>query len=215
MAFRGWPVEAVEFFDGLTADNSKGFWLENKPVYESSVRAPMDALLEELEPEFGAGKVFRPYRDVRFSKDKAPYKTSIAATLEHGGYLELSADGLGAGSGLYHPARDQLERYRAAVADDRTGIALAKLVAKVRAEKIDVTAHETLKTAPRGYPKDHPRIELLRQKGLITWRHWPVGAWLGTKKAKDRVVDFLHAAAPINAWLDQHVGESELPDWRS
>jgi uncharacterized protein (TIGR02453 family) len=215
MAFRGWPVEAVEFFEGLTADNSKGFWLENKLVYESSVRAPMDALLEELAPEFGGGKVFRPYRDVRFSKDKSPYKTSIAATLEHGGYLELSADGLGVGSGLYHPARDQLERYREAVADDRSGAALTALVAKVRAGKIDVTAHEILKTAPRGYPKDHPRIELLRQKGLITWRHWPVGAWLGTRKAKDRVVDFLHAAAPIGAWLQKHVGESELADWRT
>ena len=60
MAFRGWPVEAVEFFDGLTADNSQGFWLEHKAVYESSVRPPMDALLEDLASEFGAGKVCRP-----------------------------------------------------------------------------------------------------------------------------------------------------------
>jgi uncharacterized protein (DUF2461 family) len=72
-----------------------------------------------------------------------------------------------------------------------------------------------LKTAPRGYPKDHPRIELLRHKGLITWREWPAGAWLGTAKAKDRVVEFLRTSAPLHAWLDAHVGPSELPPGRA
>lgn len=109
MAFRGWPVEGVEFFEGLAADNSKASWQEHKSVYEECVRAPMDALLADLESEFGEGRVFRPYRDVRFSRDKSPYKTSIAATLAEGGYIEMSADGLGAGCGLYHPASDQLE----------------------------------------------------------------------------------------------------------
>jgi uncharacterized protein (TIGR02453 family) len=214
MAFRGWPVEAIEFFDGLLADNSKVYWQDHKDVYEQSVRAPMEALLTELEPRFGAGKVYRPYRDVRFSADKTPYKTAIAASLADGGYLQLSADGLAAGSGLYHPASDQLDRYRRAVADSRSGNALVKLVDQARAAKLDVTASESVKTAPRGYPKDHPRIELLRQKGLITWRDWPVGAWLGTKRAKDRVVEFFDAAAPIRAWLAKHVGDSELDDRR-
>jgi uncharacterized protein (DUF2461 family) len=89
-----------------------------------------------------------------------------------------------------------------------------KLVDQARAAKLDVTASDTLKTAPRGYPKDHPRIGLLRQKGLITWREWPVGAWLGTKRAKDRVVEFLDAAAPINAWLAKHVGDTDLDQSR-
>ncbi len=212
MAFRGWPVEAVEFYEGLLADNSKAYWQENKAVYERCVRGPMEALLVELAPEFGEGRVFRPYRDVRFSADKSPYKTAIAASLAEGGYIQMSADGLAAGSGLYMPANDQLDRYRRAVADDRSGSALATLVADLRAAKIEVTAHETLKTAPRGYPKDHPRIELLRQKGLIAWREWPVGAWLGTTKAKERVVDLLRAAAPMKAWLEQHVGDSALDD---
>jgi uncharacterized protein (TIGR02453 family) len=208
MTFRGWPVEAVEFFEGLLADNSRVYWQDHKRVYESCVRAPMDELLAELAPEFGEGKVFRPYRDVRFSKDKAPYKTAIAAALADGGYVQMSADGLAAGSGLYRPAPDQLERYREGVADGRSGTALVKLVAQARHAKIEITAHETLKTAPRNYPKDHPRIDLLRQKGIIAWREWPVGAWLGTKRAKDRVVDFLHAAAPLNAWLAKHIGMS-------
>ena len=214
MTFRGWPVEAVEFYEGLLADNSRVYWQDHKHVYEECVRAPMDALLTDLGPEFGEGKIFRPYRDVRFSKDKAPYKTAIAATLERGGYIQMSADGLAAGCGLYRPAPDQLERYRAAVADARKGPALVKVVEAARAAKIDITASETLKTAPRGWPKDHPRIDLLRQKGLIAWREWPVGAWLGTAKAKQRVVDFLHDAAPVQRWLDRNVGPSELPDDR-
>jgi hypothetical protein len=72
--------------------------------------------------------------------------------------------------------------------------------------RLEVTGHDVLKTAPRGYPRDHPRIELLRHKGLIGWKQWPVGAWLGTRKAKDRIVDFLHAAVPLNDWLEAHVG---------
>jgi uncharacterized protein (TIGR02453 family) len=214
MTFRGWPVEAVEFYEGLLADNSRVYWQDHKHVYEECVRAPMDALLTDLGPEFGEGKIFRPYRDVRFSKDKAPYKTAIAATLERGGYIQMSADGLAAGCGLYRPAPDQLERYRAAVADARKGPALVKVVEAARAAKIDITASETLKTAPRGWPKDHPRIDLLRQKGLIAWREWPVGAWLGTAKATQRVVDFLHDAAPVQRWLDRSVGPSELSDDR-
>lgn len=210
MAFRGWPVEGVEFFDGLIADNSKTYWQAHRDVYERCVRAPMEELLTELAPEFGAGSVFRPYRDVRFSADKSPYKTAMGASLGGGGYVQLSSAGLATGCGLYMPAPDQLDRYRHAVVDERTGTELALLVANARAAKLDVTAHEVLKTAPRGYPKDHPRIELLRQKGLIAWREWPVGAWLGTKKAKDRVVEFLRTAAPINDWLAAHVGASEL-----
>ena len=214
VTFRGWPAEAIEFFEGLEADNTKAYWQDNKPVYERQVRGPMEELLTDLGPEFGEGKIFRPYRDVRFSKDKAPYKTNIAATLAEGGYISLSADGLSAGTGMYMPATDQLARLREAIADDRTGKKLVGIVDALREAGIEVTAHDVLKTAPRGYPKDHPRIELLRHKGLIAWRQWPVAAWLGTRKAKDRIVEFLHAAGPLNQWLDKNVGPSELPDDR-
>ena len=214
MAFRGWPVEAIEFYEGLEADNSRTYWQDHKAVYERSVRGPMDELLAELAGEFGEGKVFRPYRDVRFSADKAPYKTAMGATLGSGGYIHLSSNGLGAGCGMYVMAPDQLERYRRAVDHDRTGVALAGLVATAAKAGIEVSAHDTLKTAPRGFAKDHPRLDLLRQKGLITWKQWPVAAWLGTAQAKKRVVDFLHASAPIMAWLDANVGPSSLPDVR-
>ena len=206
MAFKGWPAEAIEFYEGLEADNSKAYWQDNKSVYERQVKAPMEELLAELAPEFGAGKIFRPYRDVRFSANKAPYKTAMGATLEGGGYVQLSSQGLGAGCGMYHMEPDQLRRFRDAVDNDVTGAEVTSLVADARKAGLDVSAHDILKTAPKGYPKDHPRIELLRQKGLITWRQWPVGAWLGTAKAKTRVVEFLRASRPLQDWLDKHVG---------
>ena len=213
MAFRGWPVEALEFFEGLEEDNSKAYWQRNKDVYETLVRTPMEGLLAELEPEWGKGHIFRPYRDVRFSKDKSPYKTNIAAVIGDG-YIQLTANGLGVGSGMYQMAPDQLERFRRAVDDDRSGKRLVAILTKAREAGLRAEGHDILKTTPKGYPKDHPRVELLRYKGLITWREWPAAAWLGTRKAKDRIVSFLQDSKPLNAWLRTNVGPSTLPDDR-
>jgi uncharacterized protein (TIGR02453 family) len=212
MTFKGWPVEAIEFYEGLEADNSKAYWEANKPIYEQSVKGPMDALLAELAPEFGEGRIFRPYRDVRFSADKSPYKTAIAASFGADGYVHLSSAGLGAGRGMYVMAGDQLDRYRRAVSDETTGAHLVELVATVTTAGIEVSAHDSLKTAPKGYPKDHPRIDLLRQKGLICWRQWSTGAWLGSSKAKTRLVEFLRQAEPISGWLDANVGPTTMPE---
>ena len=206
MAFRGWPEEAVEFFEGLEADNSKAYWAAHKDVYERCVREPMAQLLEDLRPEFGEGKIFRPYRDVRFSKDKSPYKTNVAAALERGGYVQLSAEALGVGSGMYMMPPDQLARFRKAVATDVAGAALERIIAALEKKGVSVSSHEVLKTAPRGYAKDHPRIELLRNKDLVSWKEWPVGPWLGTARAKQRVIDFFRASAPLKEWLHAHVG---------
>jgi len=204
MAFRGWPAEALEFFEGLEADNSKTYWQRKKAVYESVVRAPMEELLAELAPEWGEGRVFRPYRDIRFSADKSPYKTSIAAMIGPG-YVQLSAEGLAAGCGMWEMSPEQLERYRQAVVDERSGRALQRIVSKARAAGLEVVGHGVLKTAPKGYPKDHPRIELLRYKGIVTWKQWPPAAWLGTRRAKDRVVEFLQLSKPLREWLKARV----------
>jgi uncharacterized protein (TIGR02453 family) len=206
MGFSGWSPEAVEFFRDLRADNTKAYWSAHKDFYEASVREPMADLLDELSGEFGPGRIARPYRDVRFRADKSPYKTEIYASLEHGGYVRFSADGLTAALGYYMMTATQLERYRQAVIDDTHGARLADVVDRLRGEGLEVGGVQTLKTAPRGYPADHPRIGLLRCKGLICWRQWPVAPWLFTATAKDRVVDFLHTAAPLHQWLDQQVG---------
>ena len=174
MSFQGWPEEALEFYEGLEADNSKTYWLAHKQVYDNSVLLPMSELMAELEPDHGESKIFRPYRDVRFSKDKSPYKTAIGARIGPA-YVQLSANGLAAGCGSYGMAADQLERYRQAVAADRSGTDLERAISAVRTHDIDVHGRDVLKSAPRGYPADHPRIELLRYKGLICWQHWPAG----------------------------------------
>jgi uncharacterized protein (TIGR02453 family) len=206
MAFRGWPNEALDFYEGLEADNSRTYWNAHRSVYEEKVLAPMTALLAELEPEFGGSKIFRPYRDVRFSADKSPYKTAIGATLEHGGYVQLSAKGLAAGAGMYQMGPAELDKYRRAVADDHSGEQLRRLVDALQGRKIQIAGHETLKTVPRGYDRDHPRADLLRHKGLVSWQEWPAGAWLGRASAKTRVVDFLRASRPLMTWLSDHVG---------
>jgi uncharacterized protein (TIGR02453 family) len=207
MPFQGWPAEALDFYEGLAADNSKTYWTANKATYEEKVLGPMSELLEELAPEFGESKVFRPHRDVRFSKDKSPYKTHIGAIIGDG-YIQLSAGGLAAGSGMHAMAPDQLDRYRRAVAADETGEDLQRLIADAGRHGIAVHGHDVLKSAPRGYPADHPRITLLRYKGVVTWQEWPAEPWLGTPAAKQRVAAFLTASRPLCAWLNANVGSA-------
>jgi uncharacterized protein (TIGR02453 family) len=212
VAFTGFGKGAVAFYEELASDNSRDWWLANKPRYEDEVRRPMEELLEDVAAEFGEAKLFRPNRDTRFSKDKSPYKTNIAAVIFRPGggsvYLSLGADGLHVGGGGYHLDREQLARYRAAVAAERTGSALESIAASLRDAKADVTSHSSLKTAPRGYPADHPRIDLLRQDGIIgIWAHRP-GAWLSTPAARDRVVAGWRDLQPLNDWMAAHVGPS-------
>ena len=213
MAFQGWPAEALDFYEGLEADNSKTYWTAHRVVYDEKVLGPMAALVEELAPQFGEPRIFRPYRDVRFSKDKSPYKTNIAAVIGDG-YITLSAEGLGAGSGMWQMARDQLAAYRSAVADDKTGEELERVISAMGRQGITVHGHGVLKTAPRGYPADHPRVELLRYKGVTAWQQWPVEPWLGTPAARDRVAGFLSASRPLCQWLEENVGESALDEDR-
>lgn len=208
MTFQGWPEEALDFYEGLEADNTKTYWTAHKAVYEAKVLGPMLELLDELGPEFGETRIFRPYRDVRFSKDKSPYKTHIGGVLGDGGYIQLSANGLATASGMYEMAADQLDAYRRAVADDATGKELERIAEAIKGHDIELHSREMLKTAPRGFPADHPRIELLRYKGLWAWKAWPVEPWLGTPAAKQRVADFLVASRPLAEWLDSHVGPS-------
>jgi uncharacterized protein (TIGR02453 family) len=212
--FKGWPQEALTFFEDLEEDNSKSFWQAHLDVYDRCVKAPMVALLGELEPEFGPGKLFRPYRDVRFSNDKSPYKTNIAATVGGDGYISLSAEGLSAGAGMYMMAPDQLARFRVAAAAERTGLELVARVAEVRQAGLECVATSPLKAPPRGYPKDHPRLDLLKGKGLIVWQQWGRAPWLGSRRAKERVVTVLRASAPLTRWLEANVGPSTAPPGR-
>jgi uncharacterized protein (TIGR02453 family) len=216
MAFTGFPDAAFSFFEALAADNTRTFWQANKGTYTSAVRVPMDALIEELE-EFGPFHVFRPYKDVRFARDKTPYKDHIGAYGESEGgagyYLQLGASGLMAATGYYQLASDQLSRFREAVDAEAMGEEIAGIVAGLTKAGYRIGALSELKTAPRGYPKDHPRIELLRRKGLTAARSWDHASWMGTRQVVKRVRESWAKAADMNAWLDAHVGPSTLaPD---
>jgi uncharacterized protein (TIGR02453 family) len=215
MPFRGFPPESIAFYEGLEADNSKAYWTAHRDEYERSVRGPMTTLVDALGPRWGSFHMFRPHRDTRFSRDKSPYKAAQGAVGESTGgtqyYVQISASGLMAASGLYFMAPDQLERFRAAVDAPRTGAALARAVERLRADGWDCGIRDPLKTAPRGYPKDHPRIELLRGKGLTTGRMYPPAKWMHTAAVRDRVETVWTAAAPVNRWLERHVGPSTAP----
>jgi uncharacterized protein (TIGR02453 family) len=213
MSFSGWPEEALEFYEGPAADNSKTYWTRHKHVYEAAVLGPMTELVEELAPEFGEGKIFRPYRDIRFSPDKTPYKTHIGARVGSG-YVQFSAHGLASGDGMYGMAPDQLGRYREAVASERTGGELEDVIAAIEKRGIGVAGRDVLKTAPRGYPADHPRIGLLRYKGIVAWKEWPVEGWLETAAARDHVAGFLRATRPLSTWLYEKVGPSAAAQTR-
>jgi uncharacterized protein (TIGR02453 family) len=207
MTFEGFGEDAVEFYDGLLADNSKAYWTDRKAVYEEHVRAPMQALLADLEPEFGRGKIFRPYRDVRFARDKSPYKTACGATAGPF-YVQVSAEGLMAAGGYYQMTSDQVARFRAAVDDERRGEDLGAALAALEAAGLTV-AGERLKSRPRGVDPDHPRLELLRHRSLYAWRCWPPDDALHEPAARERVAATWRALRPLGQWLTDHVGPAD------
>jgi uncharacterized protein (TIGR02453 family) len=209
MSFSGISDEALEFYEGLAADNTKTYWTAHKSTYEGVVREPLVALCDTLAPEFGSVHLFRPYRDVRFARDKSPYKEQQGATVGNC-YVHISATGLFAAVGYYRMASDQVTRYREAVDDDRTGPELERVVTTIRDQGYVVDG-ETLKTRPRGYPADHPRIELLRHRSLVAWIDFGAPDWLATAAAADRVATAWREMLPLHDWLHSHVGSSELP----
>lgn len=153
--------------------------------------------------------LFRPYRDVRFARDKSPYKDQQGATVGEN-YVHVSAAGLFAAAGYHQMAADQVARFREAVDDDGTGPELEKVVQRLRESGYTVGG-DALKTRPRDYAADHPRIDLLKHRALAAWVEFGSPPWVHTAEAADRVASAWRDFAPLNAWLDDHVGPSRLP----
>lgn len=210
--FTGIPFAALDFYEDLEADNSKSFWAAHKSVYNESVRPPMIALTEALSAEFGTAKLFRPYRDVRFGKDKTPYKTHQGAFVGTapgtGYYAQIGASGLMVAGGFYAASPAQLARLRATIDDDVRGPELEALVARLRAAGMEIGG-DVLKTKPRGYEADHPRIELLRHRSLTASVDFGSPDWLETPAALDRVRESWRTLTPLVEWLTQVL--QELP----
>jgi uncharacterized protein (TIGR02453 family) len=214
--FTGFGEGAIDFYDGLNADNTRAYWTDNRHVYEADVHEPMLALLADLAGEFGdfgEHKVFRPYRDVRFAKDKTPYKTHCGGVIEPGRgggafYVQLSSDGLMVAGGSFHLSPDQLRRYRESAADDLRGQALTAIVGTLRKQGWEIKG-ERLKTTPRGYPAEHPRIDLLRHKSLYGAVHYEPADLLHDPEAADVVRSRWRQVRKLNEWAADHVGVAD------
>ena len=215
MAFRGWPAEAVAFYEGLEADNSRTYWAAHKEIYESAVVAPFRALSDEVANDFGPLHLFRPHRDVRFSKDKSPYKTAQGAVTESEGgaiyYVSLGPYGLFAGSGYYRPAPDQLARMREAIDDAKTGPAIERAVATARKGGVR-DRRRVAEDCAEGLSEGSPAHRAAahegphRRQGLAAGRS-------GCRPPRRRIASSIawRASDPVNAWLAKHVGPSTAP----
>jgi uncharacterized protein (TIGR02453 family) len=209
--FAGFPDEGLVFYEGLEADNSKTYWVAHKATYDAHVRAPLQALVEELAGEFGTAKVFRPYRDVRFSNDKTPYKTHQGAVVSGAGvgayYVQISADGLMVAGGAWRLESDQIARYRRAVADGVQGPRLKREVDALAVAGYEI-AGDRLTRLPQGFEVDDDRADLLRHKSLHAVRRWEPADWLHQRRALDEVRGAWRAFRPLNAWIADNVGAS-------
>ena len=209
----------LSFFRSLARNNNRAWFLERKEAFAEGWQRPMAALLAELagkidrsypDCELGAPKVFRINRDVRFSKDKAPYKTMVSGVLPIASkkgvmetpaafYLQIGTETF-SGAGCYGMSGDALARYRTALTDAR-GPEVLKLVHKLEKAGAGVHAMETLKKVPRGFDPDHPAAELLKRKGLVAGRDTLPLELLPTRAFLDWCVAEARACAPLVRWL--------------
>ena len=205
--FEGIPAAAAGFYAELEQNNNREWWLAHAAVYQESVKGPFQALLAQLEPRFGPGKIFRPNRDIRFSQDKSPYKTAQGAFASYqegvGYYLQISADGLLVGGGYHSHSPAQLVRYRNSVDAGSTGEQLQHIVDATAAAGFAIEG-EKLKTVPRGFAKDHPRAELLKHKSLAA--SLPVGEpdWLDSPEAENQIAALWEQLRPLVDWVGRH-----------
>ena len=214
--FEGFPTKAFDFYDALADNNTRLWWGEHKGDYTRWVREPLLALMEELRDEFGDPHVYRPYRDARFSKGSAPLKDHQGAVvyLEDAiaYYVQVSAQGLMIAGGWYASQGLQLARYRESVVGP-AGAELERILSKI--PKTFTIDGQQLKTKPRGYERDHPRIDLLRNKAITGARIYPVEPWVSTRKALSVVRADWRALRPLIEWLADHVGPATEPSTES
>jgi uncharacterized protein (TIGR02453 family) len=213
--FAGFGPELVDFYEGLSADNSKTYWQAHKATYTTAVAEPLAALAEALAPEFGEVKTFRPYRDVRFSADKRPYQehASLMAAGHAGAgslYLQVSAEEVMLAGGLYRPPQPTLTAFREAVDDPATAASFDAVVATLDRRGVALMG-DSLRSRPRGWPADHPRLDLLRLTNMAVARSVEVGEWIGGPGLLREVTATWRAIVPYNAWLAAHLGAAAHP----
>lgn len=203
--FAGWGPGFVRFFTDLEAHNSKDWFDRHRDEYRTAVKEPTEALLAELEPAYGHGKVFRLNRDARFAAGRPPYHTNVSLEFAGGGvhhYLSASARELVAAVGPFRTEPAWVNGFREAVAGT-AGARLLRIVEDLRAGGYEIGG-DTLRTVPRGYPTDHPRADLLRHRSIYASRTWPAEKWVGDRRAVDLVVDAWRGAEAFAGWLRRY-----------
>jgi uncharacterized protein (TIGR02453 family) len=201
--FTGFPRGATEFFLQLGRNNNREWFQAHKDVYEQACREPLKALVSELDP-VGTPQISRINRDMRFSRDGAPYRTHLAAGVL-GTYINLSAEGLYVGTGMYRPEPAVLQKFRAAIDADQSGRELARIVSAIGKKGYTVGTHETVNSAPRGFKADHPRIALLRMKDIHAGRVIEPGPVLASRKAVAAVKRVMADVRPLADWIGRYV----------
>ncbi|SFS15877.1 TIGR02453 family protein [Agrococcus baldri] len=206
MAFDGFSPDAFAFYAELEANNERPWWLANKARYDEQVRAPFEALGEELEPVASSVKIYRPYRDVRFSHDKTPYKTRQGLFAQRapgiGWFLNLDASGVWIGGGFFGDATFT-KAYRAAVEAAGPGTELEGVIEELTVAGYELGG-EQLKTAPRGTDPEHPRIALLRYKWVTARRHLSPADASGPALL-DALFDMVDEVQPLVGWAAANV----------
>lgn len=222
MSFSGFPPQAFDWFESIIENNNKEWFEGNRTTYDDAIKAPMQALFEEAQARYGGTiKLARPHRDVRFSPNKMPYKQNLFAVLHSrpglkggemtsaGLYASVDAFGLYGGTGYYEMSGDQLKRFRAALDDRRKANTLREAVDQA-SMTLDVRGR-SLKTAPKGYARDHPHIDLLRLKEIVAGRQFDREEAQSTN-LRDQLFTAWDAAEKLIDWLDTHVGPTEMSE---
>jgi uncharacterized protein (TIGR02453 family) len=209
-AFAGFPRGAVQFLRDLEADNDRDWFKANRARYDEQIVAPARALAEDLA-DLGRPHLFRPWNDTRFHPGP-PIKEHVGLAIGYEGaggfYVELSLDGLLVAAGLHNPAPDQVERLRRAVDDGRSAARLSNAIEAAQAAGLELGEPDLVR-APRGYPADHPRLDLLRRRRLVVARRHPLARWIHGPEAGERIRAQLDAAVPLVRWLRERVGPSQ------
>ena len=179
---------ARAFLGELAANNEKLWWEANKGRYVDDLKGPATALLDHMAADLAARtgdpvttKLFRPHRDVRFSKDKTPYNTHLhmlwtrqaGASHDPGIFFGISPDYVSLGGGIMGFEKPALEEWRKMV--DLDGDRIAGVIAKVAGAGFELRAPD-LKRVPAPFDKDHPHADLLKRKGLVMWKELPATA---------------------------------------
>ncbi|HEX3762722.1 MAG TPA: DUF2461 domain-containing protein [Kofleriaceae bacterium] len=214
----------MQFWHELAAEMSREWFTANRARYDALWRLPMTALIEQiarrLAPTYRPLRLDPPgllriHRDLRFSRDRTPYKTCITAVLRPAGapiahvgnaalYLELGLDSEYAGVGCYQFNTERMARWRRAVVG-APGAALLAILARLRRAGHTVSEHDDYHRMPRGFADDHPRAALLRKRGLAcAFPAIPAGL-LHEPALADWLVGHARAAAPLVIWLQRHV----------